>query len=103
MGRQAKSKGVQSVHYRLYISVNGIPWLTTVSSLVLAPTVNIHRSPLGGRNFEAFSEDPHLSGYLASNLVSGVQAEGVGATVKHFVCNDVETDRTKVDVRVHER
>ncbi|KAL3441430.1 glycoside hydrolase superfamily [Aspergillus insuetus] len=82
MGRQAKAKGVH---------------------LVLAPTVNIHRSPLGGRNFEAFSEDPFLSGYLASSLISGMQEQGVGATVKHFVCNDVETDRTKVDVIVQER
>ncbi|KAJ0418579.1 glycosyl hydrolase family 3 N terminal domain-containing protein [Aspergillus carlsbadensis] len=82
MGRQAKAKGVH---------------------LVLAPTVNIHRSPLGGRNFEAFSEDPLLSGYLASSLISGMQEQGVGATVKHFVCNDVETDRTKVDVIVQER
>ncbi|KAL2839432.1 glycoside hydrolase superfamily [Aspergillus pseudodeflectus] len=72
-------------------------------SLARAPTVNIHRSPLGGRNFEAFSEDPLLSGYLASNLISGMQEQGVGATVKHFVCNDVETDRTKVGVIVQER
>ncbi|OQV01838.1 PA14 domain-containing protein [Cladophialophora immunda] len=70
---------------------------------ILTPTINIQRSPLGGRNFECFSEDPVLSGSLASSLVSSIQHEGIATTVKHFVCNDQETHRTKIDVIVEER
>ncbi|MFF2272647.1 family 1 glycosylhydrolase [Agromyces sp. NPDC058136] len=71
--------------------------------VVLGPTINLHRSPRGGRHFEAFSEDPWLTGTLASAYVEAVQAEGVGATPKHYVANDSETDRHTVDVRVDER
>jgi beta-glucosidase len=71
--------------------------------VVLAPTINLHRSPYGGRHFEGFSEDPVLTAELASEYVRGVQAYGVGATVKHYVANDSETDRFTVDVRVDER
>ncbi|MFJ5306920.1 glycoside hydrolase family 3 protein [Streptomyces sp. NPDC088350] len=65
--------------------------------VLLAPTVNLHRSPLGGRHFEAYSEDPHLTGEIGTGYVRGVQEGGVGTTVKHFVANDAETDRFTVD------
>lgn len=71
--------------------------------VVLGPTINLHRSPLGGRHFEAFSEDPVLTAELAAAYVSGVQRNGVGATPKHYVANDSETDRFTVDVKVGER
>ncbi|MFD3656070.1 glycoside hydrolase family 3 protein [Streptomyces sp. NPDC058620] len=65
--------------------------------VLLAPTVNLHRSPLGGRHFEAYSEDPYLTGEIGTGYVRGVQEGGVGTTVKHFVANDAETDRFTVD------
>ncbi|MET9409764.1 glycoside hydrolase family 3 C-terminal domain-containing protein [Streptomyces sp. NPDC002935] len=71
--------------------------------VVLAPTLNLHRSPLGGRHFECFSEDPELTGRTGAALVRGIQAHGVAATAKHYVANDSETDRLTVDVRVSER
>ena len=71
--------------------------------VVLGPTINLHRSPLGGRHFEAFSEDPVLTADLAAAYVRGVQDNGVGATPKHYVANDSETDRFTVDVRVGNR
>jgi beta-glucosidase len=71
--------------------------------VVLGPTINLHRSPLGGRHFECFSEDPLLSGRLATAYVHGVQEQGVGACPKHYVANDAETDRMTVDNRVDER
>src|SRR3954469_18841451 len=71
--------------------------------VLLAPTVNLHRSPLGGRVFECFSEDPYLTGVLGAAFVRGLQAEGVAATVKHFVANDSETERFTLDARVDER
>lgn len=71
--------------------------------MVLGPTIDIHRSPLGGRNSEAFSKDPVLTGDLAAAYVARVQENGVGATPKHYVANDAETDRFTVDVQVDER
>ncbi|MFF0190485.1 glycoside hydrolase family 3 protein [Streptomyces sp. NPDC005244] len=71
--------------------------------VLLAPTVNLHRSPLGGRHFEAYSEDPLLTGAIGSGYVRGVQSGGVATTVKHFVANDAETDRFTVDNLVSER
>ncbi len=71
--------------------------------VVLAPTLNLHRSPLGGRHFECLSEDPELTGRIGAALVRGIQAHGVAATAKHYVANDSETDRLTVDVRVGER
>ncbi|MFE0672475.1 beta-glucosidase [Streptomyces sp. NPDC058867] len=71
--------------------------------VLLAPTVNLHRSPLGGRHFEAYSEDPYLTGRIGTGYVSGVQSGGVGTTVKHFVANDAETDRFTVNNTVSER
>ncbi|MGW7067398.1 glycoside hydrolase family 3 protein [Streptomyces sp. NPDC054855] len=71
--------------------------------VLLAPTVNLHRSPLGGRHFEAYSEDPYLTGVIGTGYVQGVQSGGVGTTVKHFVANDAETDRFTVDNKVGAR
>ncbi|MEW2158865.1 glycoside hydrolase family 3 C-terminal domain-containing protein [Streptomyces sp. NPDC007189] len=71
--------------------------------VVLAPTLNLHRSPLGGRHFECFSEDPELTGLIGAALIRGIQSHGVAATAKHYVANDGETDRLTVDVRVTER
>lgn len=69
----------------------------------LGPTINIQRSPLGGRGFESFSEDPHLSGILASEMIQGCEATGVISTVKHFVCNDQEHERRAVDTIITPR
>ncbi|WP_137989479.1 beta-glucosidase family protein [Streptomyces vilmorinianum] len=71
--------------------------------VLLAPTVNLHRTPLGGRHFEAYSEDPYLTGEIGTGYVQGVQDGGVGTTVKHFVANDAETDRFTVDNKVAAR
>ncbi|MFD3455130.1 glycoside hydrolase family 3 protein [Streptomyces sp. NPDC058691] len=71
--------------------------------VLLAPTVNLQRSPLGGRHFEAYSEDPYLTGEIGTGYVAGVQDGGVGTTVKHFVANDAETDRFTVDNVIGER
>ena len=70
--------------------------------VVLGPTVNLHRSPLGGRLFEAYAEDPLLSGRLAAAYIRGIQRYGIGACVKHYVANESETERRTVDVRVAE-
>jgi beta-glucosidase len=70
---------------------------------VLGPVVNLQRSPLAGRHFEYLSEDPLLSGRIGVAYVRGLQAHGVAATAKHYVCNDSETNRFSVDVRVDER
>jgi beta-glucosidase len=71
--------------------------------VLLAPTVNLHRSPYGGRHFECFSEDPLLTARIGVAYVRGLQAGGVAATVKHFVANDSETERFTLDARVDER
>ncbi|MBT0670919.1 glycoside hydrolase family 3 protein [Novosphingobium profundi] len=70
---------------------------------VLAPNVNLARSPLAGRAFEYFSEDPVLTGVLAAEWTKGLQATGTASIPKHLVCNDSETDRDNVNVRVDER
>ncbi|KIX95106.1 uncharacterized protein Z520_09022 [Fonsecaea multimorphosa CBS 102226] len=70
---------------------------------LLGPTINIQRSPLCGRNFESYAEDPTLSGNLAASFISGIQSEGIGSTLKHFVGNDQETHRTKIDVIIEPR
>jgi beta-glucosidase len=71
--------------------------------VVLGPTINLHRSPLGGRHFECFSEDPELTSGLAAAYVRGLQDNGVAACPKHYVANDSETDRFTVDVQLDDR
>ena len=81
LGREARSKGVH---------------------ILLGPTVNLMRTPLGGRGFEFFAEDPLLTAQLAAAYVRGVQRAGVAATVKHYVANDSETERWTYDARISE-
>jgi len=71
--------------------------------ILLAPTVNIHRSPLAGRHFECFSEDPYLTARMAVAYINGLQGQGVGACIKHFVCNDSEYERMSISSEVDER
>ena len=71
--------------------------------VLLGPGVNMKRHPLCGRNFEYLSEDPHLAGTLGAALVAGLEAGGVGASVKHFAANNQETDRMRVSAEVDER
>jgi beta-glucosidase len=82
LGREARSKGAQ---------------------MLLAPTVNLHRTPIGGRNFECMSEDPTLTAHLAVAYVRGVQSERVAACIKHFVANDTEFERMTISSEVDER
>jgi len=82
LGREARSHGVD---------------------VVLGPGMNIKRSPLCGRNFEYFSEDPLLSGLLAAAAVQGLQSSRVAACVKHFAANNQETDRQRVSAEIDER
>ena len=72
-------------------------------SVVLGPAVNIKRSPLCGRNFEYYSEDPLVAGKSGAAMVRGMQSEHIGASVKHFCCNNKETNRKDSDSRVSER
>lgn len=71
--------------------------------VLLGPGINLKRTPLGGRNFEYFSEDPILSGVLATEWVRGLQSRGVGASLKHFAVNSQETDRMTISADVDER
>ncbi|KAJ7097620.1 beta-glucosidase [Mycena epipterygia] len=73
------------------------------ASVILGPTCNIQRNPLGGRSFESFSEDPFLSGMIAASYVNGVQEGGIGTAIKHFVGNDKENDRMAYDSIISER
>src|SRR6185312_4602846 len=82
LGDEARSKGVH---------------------LLLWPTVCIPRTPLGGRTFESFAEDPHLSSRLTVAYVAAVQGRGVGCCVKHFACHDQEHERMTISVEIDER
>src|SRR5262249_22192990 len=82
LGAEARSKGIH---------------------VLLAPTINLMRTPLGGRGFECFSEDPVLTARIAVGYVRGLQGAGVAATVKHYVGNDSETQRWSYDARISER
>ena len=82
MGNEAKAKGVH---------------------VLLGPCINMQRSPLGGRGFESLAEDPVLTGLGAGALINGIQATGVQATIKHFVCNDQEHERNAYSAQVTER
>lgn len=82
LGQEARRKGVHAV---------------------LGPTINLHRSPLGGRHFECMSEDPRLTATIAAGYVEGIQSMGVGATPKHYLANEAETDRFTADSVVEEK
>ncbi|KAF2013401.1 glycoside hydrolase family 3 protein [Aaosphaeria arxii CBS 175.79] len=73
------------------------------ANVLLAPTVCMHRSPLGGRNFESYSEDPFLTGKLAASYIRGLQSKGVAATIKHFLGNEQETERQAYNAEIAER
>ena len=71
--------------------------------IVLGPGNNIKRSPLGGRSFEYFSEDPVLSGHIAAGVIEGIQSKKAGTALKHFACNSQETERFVIDEKISER
>lgn len=91
-----------SLAQRVYECI-GDEMLEKGSDVLLGPGMNIHRNPLCGRNFEYYSEDPFLSGKMASSAVSGVQSRGVASCIKHFACNNQEKHRFVNDSRVSER
>ncbi len=72
-------------------------------NILLGPAVNIHRTPLGGRNFEYYSEDPHLAARMGVAWIKGLQSQGVGASLKHFACNNSEFERLTISSEVDER
>lgn len=81
----------------------GIEMVSNEVDVILGPGINIHRHPLNGRNFEYFSEDPLLTGRIASAQIRGMEKHGVTGTIKHFCCNNRETSRRSMDSIVSER
>lgn len=76
---------------------------TKGAHILLGPTVNIHRSPLNGRNFECYSEDPYLTARIAVAYIKGVKEKNVGTSIKHYVCNDSEFERFSISSEIDER
>ena len=102
IGTSVASMWNPDLAYEMYKKVGG-EMKTKGSDILLAPGMNIHRSPLCGRNFEYYSEDPFVTGKTAAAVVKGIQSEGVSACPKHFACNNQETNRNRTDSRLSER